>query len=322
MKARSLWMALCLGVSVSMLSACGGGEELGGECTTNADCSAGEICHPRAQVCVQTCETSADCPDTAKNCEVLAGTSPEARICKCQTDALCAGGDATGTSTICSDAFEICVTKCGSDNDCPSGYTCEQSTGQCRASSGAGCTYDSCGAGQNCNLTTGQCESAATCSPASPSPGTCTYGQFCPSSGLCDFVPKPTCQNIQNAGVTFNPASDIGPVIYSVTKEIFAVDAAFCPASAPKRVRVQVDAYRPTGTFPATDAELRTALRYYLTSGALATDVQKPAIQNTTVSNGGLNVTFDANFCVSESFTQFTGALQFAEGNPYCFVVQ
>ncbi|QRK05898.1 hypothetical protein JQX13_38040 [Archangium violaceum] len=271
-----------------------------------------------ALVCLQTCELAADCPDSAKNCEELGGTGPNAntRVCKCTTDELCAGGDTTGSSAICSDAFGVCVTKCGGDTDCPTGYTCETGTGECRATGAGGtCTYDSCGPDLNCNLTTGQCEPARTCTSTGTQPDVCGYGQYCNTVNLCDFVSRPTCSNITQAGIDWDPATSSGPVIYEITQEYFDQDPSFCPGTGVnKRARFRVDAYGPPGTF-STQSALNSVLKYYQTSGALG---PTPGIQNLTVSNNGQNATFDINFCASNALEQLQIGLRIDEGNGFC----
>ena len=202
-----------------VFAACGEGIGPGGAgCTSNADCATTEICHPQAQVCVQTCTSSADCPDSAKTCEAISATDTN-MICKCTTDALCASGDVLGSSAICSDAFEVCVTKCGSNTDCPSGFECETSTGECKS---AACTTNTdCASGQTCNTTTGQCEAAAACDSnattigSNGGPSTCSYGQEC-QSGSCVTVEQGTCSQASTAPA-WTAATTGRPVITNVT---------------------------------------------------------------------------------------------------------
>ncbi len=140
-------------------------------CTTDADCDTtkNEICHPQAQVCVQGCTTSNDCPNSAKTCEAISATD-STLICKCSTDALCAAENA---GFVCSDAFEVCLNSCSSNADCGTGFTCDTTTGECVSGGGGGdagmCSWDTCStaewtgaAGQQCTAT--GCGAGPSCS--------------------------------------------------------------------------------------------------------------------------------------------------------------
>jgi hypothetical protein len=106
---------------------------IGVPCATTTDCLAKELCHPVARVCVQTCQSGSDCPEQAKRCGPLGGTSPEAAttICQCFMNELCRFTEPNST-LVCSSTFTVCMPACGGAQACPSGYTCEQSSGQCR----------------------------------------------------------------------------------------------------------------------------------------------------------------------------------------------
>ena len=120
-------------------------------CTDNTQCLESEICHPDAKVCVQTCTSSADCPDTAKTCDVLSATNPQ-KICQCSTDALC-NMDRDEQDLACAPDSRVCVPKCTADADCASGQTCDTTAGICKPSGSTG---------QTCNPTN--------------QPDTCSYG--------------------------------------------------------------------------------------------------------------------------------------------------
>src|SRR6476659_9985494 len=69
-------------------AACGGDNPTGPtSCTSDSACQTGEICHPTAQICVQSCTAATDCPDSAKNCDSLTAGGP--KFCQCSTSALC-----------------------------------------------------------------------------------------------------------------------------------------------------------------------------------------------------------------------------------------
>jgi hypothetical protein len=282
-----------------MFVACGdGGDGVGATCTTTENCQTGEICHTGAKVCVRTCTAGTDCPDSAKNCEAIGGSDTR-MVCKCSTDQLCAGGATTGSSAICSDAFEVCMTKCSANADCPTGSTCETSTGECRPG-------------------------PTTCSTTDVQPAGCAYGKYCGTSGLCLAAPTPTCQNISLHGTTWNAQTSDGPVIYSLTQVgSLATGTQSCQA-AQKLARVRVRAYRTTGTFPAaTDPQAVLAdLHYVLENGTESPS--KPFVFPTsyTLSSNDQHLEFDLGFCPPDTISQFTAGLHFVNGNEMCVVAQ
>lgn len=340
--------------AVAVFLACGGDGQTGGlTCTTDGDCLAGEICHPEAGVCVQTCESGADCPDSAKNCDTIVGTSVDGgtgqKICQCTTDQLCAGG-AAGTGAVCMEAFDVCMAACASNTDCPSGFECETSTGQCTATGGgtcspactgdqvcdpntntcvAKCTFGAgCSGTQMCNLTTGVCEAAPACTASDPQPSGCQYGAECANSN-CQFVPDVTAMNCTNFGSTTDPEAQAalnwtpdtgtGPVIWDATKE--SQDTTWCDAASatPKNVRVRVKAYQgPNGTFPTTLGSLQ-GFFYVKVDGANqdATQLIRPT-SGYTVTNNGKNAEFLLNFCIPASQNMLQIGLFFTNGNAFC----
>lgn len=141
-----------------------------------------------------------------------------------------------------------------------------------------------------------------------------------PGPGLCDFVSKPTCSNITQAGIDWSPATATGPVIYQITQELFATDTSFCPGTGTnKRARFRVNAYSPTANFFTTQTALAGQLKYYQTSGALG---PAPGLQNLTVSNNGQNATFDVNFCAANDLGQLRIGLRLDMGNGACATAQ
>jgi Cys-rich repeat protein len=157
-------------------------------CMENADCLESELCHPTAKVCVQTCTSSADCPDTAKTCAAMTGSSQ--MICQCSTDALCNQGRETA-DLACDPTSKVCVPKCTADADCATGQTCDTTAGICKAA-------------------------AQTCNPANQ-PGTCSYGQVCSATAnKCEAAPQGTCSQATGAPA-WNQTGGTAPVIVSVT---------------------------------------------------------------------------------------------------------
>jgi hypothetical protein len=161
-------------------------------CTDDTQCLESEICHPDAKVCVQTCTSSADCPDTAKTCAALSATNSQ-QICKCSTDALCNLGREE-QDLACAPDSKVCAPKCTADVDCAEGQMCDTTAGVCKPSG-----------------STGQ-----TCNPANQ-PDTCSYGQVCSSAtNKCEAAPQGTCTQATGAPA-WNQTGGTAPVIVSAT---------------------------------------------------------------------------------------------------------
>jgi hypothetical protein len=172
-------MLAALGAMGMMMTACGDGGRENLDCTETTDCLENEICHPTAKVCVQTCTTAADCPNSAKKCEAVGGTGATATqlICKCSTDELCQTDErVSDASTLeCSDTAGVCVTK-------------------------------------------GATPVEPTCNPANQ-PDVCSYGQICSSAtNKCAAAPEGTCTQATGAP-TWNKAGGKAPVIVSAVAE-------------------------------------------------------------------------------------------------------
>lgn len=133
-------MLAALGAMSMMMTACDGGRTSADlACTADTDCTGeGEICHPTAGVCVQTCSTNADCPDSAKRCEAVGGANIQ-KVCKCDTTALCQ------SDARVSDPENLA---CSSGVCAPTGTTGPGPT-TCSGSSQSTCSY-----GQYCNNST------------------------------------------------------------------------------------------------------------------------------------------------------------------------
>ncbi|MBZ4422505.1 hypothetical protein [Myxococcus sp. RHSTA-1-4] len=291
---KMMLMLTALGAMSGFMAGCGDDGNGGpASCTSNDECDTEtEICHPTANVCVQTCDAAADCPDTAKVCATLGGTGPDAatKICQCSTNELC-NGDSETADLVCSDLDNVCVTKCTADADCGEGRACDEASGQCEEEDTTG---DTC---------TGEGLS------------TCSYGQIC-TSGACAAPPAPTCQNYTQ----FPNKSDLGttgPIIYKTEFVSATTDTNFCGTSAPKRLRIRVSAYSNT-PFPQTSAEL-SSFFYVRTNGTS---------QNASISSssGNYNVTgtnrdqaeIIVNLCVDASSTTNSAGFFFRNGNFVC----
>jgi len=299
MQLRKMMLVLtALGAMSGLLAGCGDDSTSPGACTSNDQCGESEICHPTAQVCVQTCNSGSDCPSTAKTCAPLGGTGANAttNICQCSTDVLCNGGTGSeSTDLVCSNLDNVCVTRCSSDADCSGNRTCDTGTGQCEE----GDTEP---------------EPGASCSGEGRS--TCGYGLICTSS-TCSEPPAPTCQNYTQYPNKANVGTT-GPIIYSMkTINATAGTAAWCPGG--KRLRLGVSAYTdPTSTFPPTPGELGGF--YYVTTTGTRTNASiSNGANDYVVSANGTKADIIVNLCVeADSSTTLVG-FHFSDGNFFCF---
>jgi Cys-rich repeat protein len=194
MQLRKMTLMLAvLGAMSMVLTGCPDGGRDSLTCSADADCLESEICHPTAKVCVQTCTTTADCPESAKKCEALSSTNTQ-MICKCSTSELCARDErVTDVELACDTTTQVCVPKCTADTDCAAGQTCDTTAGVCKSG------------------TTG-----TTCDP-NTQPGICGYGQVCSSAtSKCEAAPQGTCSQATGAPTWVQTGSS-APVIVSVT---------------------------------------------------------------------------------------------------------
>ncbi|MFP2907329.1 hypothetical protein ACLESD_20240 [Pyxidicoccus sp. 3LFB2] len=290
---KMMLMLTALGAMSGFMVGCGDDAEGSATCTTNDDCGEGEICHPTSDVCVQTCSSAADCPDTAKTCAPLGGAGPDAQtsICKCSTDQFCNGGpDSESTDLVCN-ADQVCVTRCTADADCTSG-ACNEGTGKCEGGGtnpGGSCT----GEGRS----------------------TCAYGQIC-TNGACAAPPTPACENYTN----FNNKDDLGTtgsIIYK-TELLSAETDSFCAPSIPKRLRIRISAYSST-PFPERQADLN-GFFYVLVNGTPTSPVISSSAGN-YVRSGTNNTQAQiiVSICREATSTTTSTGFYFTDGNFACF---
>lgn len=295
MQLRKMMVMLAALSSMSLaLTACGDDTTAAPDtCTSNTDCSSG-FCNTAAGVCMDTCESGSDCPDTEKNCAVLPGSTNTQKVCQCQTDALCKGGDTS------------------------SDLVCGVSSKRCEApGSNTGCTKDSdCSPGNTCNTSTGACGPAATtCS--GDGKATCAYGNAC-YSGTCSAPPAPTCKNYENFA---NKAAlgTTGPIIFNVSTIGATLDSSYCPSpSAPKRAKVTLSAYSST-PFPQTANELN-GFFYVVVEGTTLKPSISSSSGNYTVSGANRErADIIISTCVPEASKTTSLAYYFTGGNFYCY---
>jgi Cys-rich repeat protein len=260
-------------------------------CSADTDCLESELCHPDAKVCVQKCTSSAECPDTAKTCDVLSTTNSQ-KICKCSTTALCNTGRETA-DLACSTTYSVCVPTCTTDTDCAAGQTCDTTTNQCKSTTTTPPTGQTCsGEGQT----------------------TCNYGQFC-SSTTCTAVPAPTCPNFEGKPAkNFDPATGTGNIIYNVEKLIFGGSSG-CADAASQTVKARVRFYTKSGTLPTTKEGLN-GFFYVRTTGGEQNAV--PLSNEYQRSTDGKNASISVNLCTDATFDQIVLGFYFTGGNGYC----
>jgi hypothetical protein len=299
-------MLAALGALSMTLTACGDGGRESLTCTDNTGCLENEICHPTAGVCVQTCTTTADCPDSAKNCAAVSGTNAQL-ICKCSTPELCQRDErvADASTLTCLSGVSVCA---------PTGTT-------------AGCTTNAdCTGGQVCDTASGTCKApttGTTCQGEGKS--TCNYGEFC-STGTCTAVPAPTCANFDpsKGGKTpvFNPATSTGPIIYEVTKLYFRPETTadystpFCGTN--DVVKVRVKAYQAgNNTFPEQSSGLN-GLFYVTVDGDEIAGTSQLRPSDYSVSADRKQATMNMSFCPARGSTTISLGLYFTGGNEIC----
>ena len=263
-----------------------------GRCTQDADCLASEICHPSAKVCVQTCVSAADCPDSAKICDVLSATDSR-QVCKCSTDALCNEGRST-FDLVCSIQDAVCTPKCTADEECAEMQRCDTASGQCkvRGDSGAPCT----GEGQS----------------------TCDYGTHFCNSNVCTPLFVPTCPNYENF-----PNKDLlgttGPILYAARRVNVSSDPALCGSATPKRVDIALSAYS-NKPFPMLKSELVGFFRV-LVNGSTRDGLSHvfPGNSYTVSGDNRERAEFVVSLCADPSTSTISSAFYFTNGNFLCY---
>ncbi len=302
MQLRKMTLMFAALSAASLMMACDGGRT-SLACSSDGDCIEGEICHPQAQVCVQTCTTNLDCPTAAKRCEALSGTGTPL-ICKCDTTPLCQGDTrVSDASTLsCSTTYSVCT-----DGTTPAP---------------SGCTSDAqCAANQTCNTATKTCENRpaeTTCSGTGQT--TCSYGQYC-SSSKCAPAPvaEASCENFSTGRPAWSSASSSGPVIYSVESTGYEANSNKCgSATAPDAFLVRVRAYRTDAEWPSTRAGL--AQFFYVNTAARQFDIlNEGLLLNYTRTSGNLkDAYFDTYLCRPSGSTTIQAGYFFTGGNPVC----
>ncbi|RKH48046.1 hypothetical protein [Corallococcus sicarius] len=289
MQLRKMMVMLAAVSTMSLaLTACGDDATTPETCSSDTDCASG-FCNTAASVCMETCESASDCPDTEKECAPLAGATNTAKVCQCKTNQLCNEDDST--SLVCGTVSKRCETP---------GTT-------------TGCTTDTeCGTGNTCDTATGQCKPAATtCSGDGKS--TCAYGSAC-YSGTCSAPPAPTCSNLQGKpAASFDPATGTGYVIYNVTKEIFGTACGTDTTS--QTVKARVSFYSKNADLP-TSKEGLNGFFYVRTNGSELNGV--PLSNGYQRSADARSASLSVNLCTAAGDSQIVLGFYFTGGNGYC----
>jgi hypothetical protein len=196
-------MLTMLGAMSMVLTGCPDGGRTTLVCEQDGDCNDGEVCHPTAKVCAQTCTIGADCPESTRRCEEVAGAGTP-KVCKCDATANCAADERVDAELVCNTTagVNLCVISCTADTDCGTGQTCDTATGFCKGSGTGGGT-------------------GTACDPATQ-PGICGYGQVCaPATSKCEAASQGTCSQATGAPA-WNTSTSSAPVIVSVTTQSLA----------------------------------------------------------------------------------------------------
>lgn len=116
----------------ALLSLGGCGETFDGpvSCSNDGDCLEEEVCLTEVGVCAPTCDSAADCPDSAKVCAAIAGS--QQKVCQCSTTPLCNSDAPPDSDLVCSADVGVCLTSCTAGGSCPSGFDCDTASGECR----------------------------------------------------------------------------------------------------------------------------------------------------------------------------------------------
>ena len=155
-------------------------------CASDADCA---MAPEGSACCNNQCAEMCDVPVTMPDMMMGGSTPPadmmmtmtNANLCMpCANDGACTSlGDGAKCTAIGEGNF--CTTICTESSDCPTGYNCFESLGQCIPSNFecAACQQTPCTAGQFCNTNTGEC------GPPQTLCGNCSEDAGCANGGVC-----------------------------------------------------------------------------------------------------------------------------------------
>ncbi len=327
---QGLWLSAAIATAL-FAAGCGeSGNDGGTGCTTDAQCATTQTCHPLLKTCVTSCTSGTDCPSSAKTCATMTGLpggndAGVKAFCQCSTDQLCNGGGSG--NLVCQDgASKTCENKCTATGGCPSGYTCNTTTGKCGsggtdggADGGTPCTdLGQCTYPQVCSFTTNPsyCVAGAACNTTNAQPDTCGYAGYCTGAANCAQVDKPTCANFTPPGgktPVFNPRTSTGPIIYYVIDEAVD-DAAFCTVGS-RAFTLTIQAYTPGADWPAQHTAVQ-GFKYVRTDGTEidATTIMRPS----GYTRSAKAATFKLTLCSTTATANLSAGFYFTNGNEYC----
>ena len=279
---KKQWKWLPTALLAVLLAACGKDEDTIKTCKGDKDCDKTEICHPHAGVCVQTCTSGDDCPQSAKTCdEIMAGE--EQKICKCKTTELCNYGK-KDSELVCNPIYEVCAPK-----DAKIGLE------------GPGEDID-----EGCN-------------PQNPQPDTCKYGLVCSDiDRQCDAAPTSLGCNDKFPKLGWNPSSPTGPIVYSVYSLGYGNRPSHCP-SGYRNLQFKVEAYSVDEMLAPVD---NVGFRLYRSPRDVESLVMGVSIySNEWVKNGNNHATITINLCrPNSSSDNYVAGLAFDNGNTVCAI--
>jgi Cys-rich repeat protein len=303
MNNRRLWLVAAGTIAFAM--SCGGGGDTpdsgSNTCSNDAACGSGKACHPVLKTCVATCTGASDCPAAEKTCAKINNSA--ASYCTCSTDALCS---MTTTGNICNQATSQCSAKCTSNSNCPSGFSCNTTTGQCAAGGTDAGTDAGVDAGVTCDY--------------SIQPDVCGYGNVCNGSNACEPIVNGTCANVANHGA-WNASTSTGPVIYNVIDEMQddqSKCAPFPDGGLPTPFTLTIGAYRGSLPFPPQKSNLPGF--FYYTSSGTANDIPLNFLQQSNYSTFADGGVMSAKFtlCGASGLSSITAGFGFTGGNAAC----
>lgn len=312
---RGFWLTAAASIAFAM--GCGGGggttTDAGSGCSNDAACGTGKVCHPVLKSCVASCTVGADCPASAKKCARMDGTTATAAapgFCQCETDQFCAAGTA---NQVCNQATLQCSDKCTSNLSCPTGSTCNATTGVCSAVASTGDAGSGDAGTTDAGTTTDAGVAACNLDNSNTQPNTCGYGSFCTGTKVCQAASNGGCSNVTThaAGWTSNST---GPVIYDVVDETDV--AADCTTG--NAYTVTLWAYQTGGTFPAMKSDL-PGFFYYNTSGN-PTDIPTNLLRQSgyTLYQNGQVMSAKFTLCSTAASQSIQAGFGFTNGNGVC----
>lgn len=295
---------LVAAMTAAFVMGCGGGGETpdgGSGCTSDSQCSTGKGCHPVLKECVDSCTGNEDCPASAKTCATV--SSSASKFCTCADDDTCNGG--TSGSLVCNNATKQCTAKC-SATSCPSGFTCNATTGNCDSSNGTDAGTD---AGTD-----------ILCTSTNTQPDVCGHTNVCTASNICEPIVDDTCSNIASATRAPFTSASTGPVIFNIIDEA-TNDDSFCTAPA-VAFTATIYAYAAQGSSFGDTGSGLPAGKYFRVNGSSETIQGKFRPSGYTKLDNGAMMSLKVTLCSDQAANTLQAGFGFDNGNGYCITIQ